>query len=800
LAKQLRVDVAELTDIGRRRAINQDNLARRVPEDPDELARNGALFVVADGMGGHAAGEIASTVAVQTISKVYFEAASGDVLQGLAQAIKRANETILSIAQENHEHAGMGTTIVVAVICQGILYVANIGDSRAYLIRNGRIRQLTEDHSWVADQVRAGLLTEEQARAHTHRNVITRSLGTQPSVIADVFVEPVRENDILILCSDGLHGYVDEQTIAEVVLMYPPAEAAQRLVDLANDAGGSDNISVSIVHVSETAVASEELLERLRLLDDQDRPSRPMPIVASQPDKQEIPAPTPPIPLEDDDKLATQPRLRARRRRPGAVLAAAIAFLVLVVFASAAWDVVLGPFAQSREVTNVVNNDVGKVKRDIASLSTLSPAQQLALLASDQQTLQSDLKLSLTASERTEIENELNGDLTTSARQALQAYDEQANITPLAGFTTSQFALGSCPATGTNSLGAIAQLVSYLPPTPPKASSPSSPVLLARDQSGNVATLMLNAGQVSCGPTIAANVIAATNAGDHIGLLIQQPPAANSSTPGPLAVATFGANNRAPATLLTIPSQTFGQAAPTMLALSGTNVVLVAPQATGAIVYFFTGPKFNPAKPVTIALDQTPRTIAFGGNGLLYLLDNSGALATLDLSTQSFHMVGDLTIQPVLPVGDPNRFSVQTPVPTAQTSTAPSASAAGQVSGAPAPSVSYGIDATKADTGTATPTPPTATPTPLPMRTGPSTMLPASVDLSASQSSPPRVIVADPHDYRLVILQGDGADLDLIEQIADVGQLSSMTAATIAADGHTVFILAGQSILQIALP
>ena len=213
MAKLLRLDVAQLTDVGRRRDHNEDNMAYVIPKDPAVMTHKGALLIVADGMGGHAAGEVASEIAVDTVSNAYYQDENDDVSTSLLQAIRRANAAIQQRAAENMLRSGMGTTCVAAVLRGNMAYIANIGDSRIYLVRQARIRQVSQDHSWVAEQVRAGLLTEEQARTHAQRNVITRSLGTQLEVDVDIFREPLEEGDTLLLCSDGLSGMVNDEEL-----------------------------------------------------------------------------------------------------------------------------------------------------------------------------------------------------------------------------------------------------------------------------------------------------------------------------------------------------------------------------------------------------------------------------------------------------------------------------------------------------------------------------------------------------------------------------------------------------------
>jgi serine/threonine protein phosphatase PrpC len=254
LAKQLRLDPAQLTDVGRKREHNEDNMAYVIPKDPQVMAMKGALFIVADGMGGHAAGEVASEIAVDTVSNAYYMDDNEDVTTPLLQAIKRANLAIHQRAAENLLRSGMGTTCVAAVLRGNMAYIANVGDSRAYLVRGGQARQITQDHSWVAEQVRAGLLTEDQARTHAQRNVITRCLGTQPDVEVDVFLEPLQENDSLVLCTDGLSGLISDEEVMRIVDQSVPQESVYHLVERANENGGPDNITAIVVRVQEVGL------------------------------------------------------------------------------------------------------------------------------------------------------------------------------------------------------------------------------------------------------------------------------------------------------------------------------------------------------------------------------------------------------------------------------------------------------------------------------------------------------------------------------------------------------------------
>src|SRR5438477_10665942 len=176
-------------------------------------------------MGGQAAGEVANEIEIYTVSNMYYQDDSDEVATSLLQAIKRANSLIHQRAAENMLRSGMGTTCVAAVLRGNMAYIANVGDSRAYLVRNGQVKQVSQDHSWVAEQVRAGLLTEDQARTHAQRNVITRCLGTQADVEIDVFPEQLEEGDSLILCTDGLSGLVAAEDLRAVVTQYVPQES-----------------------------------------------------------------------------------------------------------------------------------------------------------------------------------------------------------------------------------------------------------------------------------------------------------------------------------------------------------------------------------------------------------------------------------------------------------------------------------------------------------------------------------------------------------------------------------------------
>ena len=233
-----------LTDVGRRRSSNQDYAY--VSEEPVGNLPN--LFVVADGMGGHAAGDLASRYAVEALTKSSRkEKREKNPIRILTKGIEKANAEVLAKAGTDPALRGMGTTLVAATVSEGCLYVANVGDSRLYLIRE-HIRQVTKDHSLVEEMVRLGELTEEQARNHPDKNVITRAVGVYPEVRIDFFDEDLEGEDTILLCSDGLSNMVTDDAMEGIVKSCKNLqEAALRLIETANENGGRDNIAVVLV-------------------------------------------------------------------------------------------------------------------------------------------------------------------------------------------------------------------------------------------------------------------------------------------------------------------------------------------------------------------------------------------------------------------------------------------------------------------------------------------------------------------------------------------------------------------------
>lgn len=246
------VNVIAATDVGLRRQHNEDSQGLWIPDDPEVRARRGVLMVVADGMGGSQAGEVASRIAVQTVMRAYQEGA-GDPLDDLARALSAANAAVHGESTSRPDLAGMGTTCTAVVVQGHDLVFAHVGDSRAYVVRNRRIRQITSDHSLVAQMVRDGQLTAEQARSDPRRNVVTRSVGvgSEVEIDADRMEAALEPGDTLLLCSDGLHGLVSDEELADIASEADLGEASRDAIALANERGGPDNITVVIARIEE---------------------------------------------------------------------------------------------------------------------------------------------------------------------------------------------------------------------------------------------------------------------------------------------------------------------------------------------------------------------------------------------------------------------------------------------------------------------------------------------------------------------------------------------------------------------
>ena len=222
------------TDIGKLRKQN---------EDAAWFDEARAVFAVADGMGGHLAGEVASRMAIEAVQRMARENERPGIA-ALREAVACAHETILAHAQDHIECAGMGTTLSVLWLGENYAYIAHVGDSRIYRLREGSLTQITQDHSLVEELVRAGLITREQARTHPRRNIITRALGTHGENEPDLLVTDVQDGDVFLLCTDGLTGMVPDDEIERPLRDCGIEAAADRLLALALDAGGRDNVTL----------------------------------------------------------------------------------------------------------------------------------------------------------------------------------------------------------------------------------------------------------------------------------------------------------------------------------------------------------------------------------------------------------------------------------------------------------------------------------------------------------------------------------------------------------------------------
>jgi serine/threonine protein phosphatase PrpC len=441
LSKQLRLDVAQLTDVGRKRPHNEDNMAYVIPKDAQVMAKKGALFVVADGMGGHAAGEVASEIAVETISSAYYQDDNEDITVSLLHAIKRANALIHQRAAENMMRSGMGTTCVAAVLRGSTAYIANIGDSRAYLVRAGQVRQVSQDHSWVEEQVRAGLLTRDQARSHAQRNVITRSLGTQSDVDVDIFTEQLFEGDTLLLCSDGLSGQVSDEDLRIIVGKYLPQECVYRLVELANENGGPDNITAIVIRVLEPGwdpypvpVGSREAIAEAVTLGRV--PSAPLAGSSKLEDAMTQPIPparlkSGPLPANDGysfSRPAFAPPARTKRPPLLWLAVATLAVLLLGLLGGGVYYFVRPMLFPTVDVDHTLSNakvEITQAQKDLAAKDAPDALSALSTAQKELRSVQSGTTLS---SSQTQSLHLLQNNLVTTTRTAITAYNQQELI------------------------------------------------------------------------------------------------------------------------------------------------------------------------------------------------------------------------------------------------------------------------------------------------------------------------------------------------------------------------------------
>ena len=253
------IRIGNISDVGQERSENEDYFAYYEPDQDDHFQRKGRLTIVADGMGGMAGGYAASRIAVEEIMDQYTGHPAEDPREALKHSIEKANAAIQRRQEEDPSYKGMGTTATAMVLKDGYAYFAQVGDSRAYLIRQGTSIQLTEDQTKVRRMLDEGILTEEEAEDHPEAHILSQAVGHNESVDVDISIAPLetQPGDKLMLCSDGLHGQVSDQEMADVVSSNEPNDACHILVDLANQRGGPDNITVQIIEiVSDGATAA----------------------------------------------------------------------------------------------------------------------------------------------------------------------------------------------------------------------------------------------------------------------------------------------------------------------------------------------------------------------------------------------------------------------------------------------------------------------------------------------------------------------------------------------------------------
>lgn len=231
------------TDVGLKRSVNQDYIYSSL----DAVGKLANLFIVADGMGGHKAGDVASRYTVENFVELVSGSKDNDIITVINDTIAKVNKGLYEKACSDEDYAGMGTTLVAATISNGVLKVANVGDSRLYIVGKD-IRQITRDHSYVEELVSSGKINRTEAREHENKNVITRAVGGCDFIEAEMFSVEITKGDRIVMCSDGLSNMVEDDDIMKVVKAYDDLqEACELLIKMANDNGGKDNISVIII-------------------------------------------------------------------------------------------------------------------------------------------------------------------------------------------------------------------------------------------------------------------------------------------------------------------------------------------------------------------------------------------------------------------------------------------------------------------------------------------------------------------------------------------------------------------------
>ncbi|MGE0002673.1 MAG: PP2C family serine/threonine-protein phosphatase [Fimbriimonadaceae bacterium] len=246
-----RVTIGAKTDIGRIRDNNEDKFEFFVPEGEQEVAAKGLAFVVADGMGGHEAGQIASEIAVKTFLETYYSYPGSEPEAALRAAVNGANRFVVDVGRAIPSRRGMGSTLSVLVLLQDVGYIAQVGDSRVYRFRRGVTELLTVDHTWVEQMVLHGSLSREEAESHPNRHMLLRAIGSETDFEPDIYLFQLEQQDVFMICSDGVTNHVPDAKINEILASAGPSEAARQLVTAALVGGGSDNATVLVIRVDE---------------------------------------------------------------------------------------------------------------------------------------------------------------------------------------------------------------------------------------------------------------------------------------------------------------------------------------------------------------------------------------------------------------------------------------------------------------------------------------------------------------------------------------------------------------------
>lgn len=691
MPKQLRLDVAQLTDVGRKREHNEDNMAHVIPKDQQVMARKGALFIVADGMGGHAAGEVASEIAVDAVTNVYYQDDSDDAATSLLNAIKRANGLIHQRAAENMLRSGMGTTCVAAVLCGNMAYIANVGDSRAYLVRGGQVRQISQDHSWVAEQVRAGLLTEEQARTHAQRNVITRCLGTQADVEIDVFPEPLEENDALVLCTDGLSGLISDIDILRTIEQAAPQESVYHLIEQANENGGPDNITAIVVRVLDVGVESPTL-RRPAFVGSRETGedtavlgafpgSSAATLVASG-----LPLRLASGPLSSYDSItAPQPAIVATRGRSRLFYPTLVLLILLVVAAvSSGVFYFLHMTTNGTSIDQTLQNTGTLIARANGEV-TANPVQALHDLATAQGNLRGIQSNTLTDTQRQKVAN-LQHDMIGAVQAAIMKYNQKFAITTL---------VCAHPPSALTPLSTGVQQVQL---TPLQATRGLSALYaLGTDSLGKNGTLYAVSGTTLTPvtpilPPTAPQLFGMVGNGQQLVLLSSSVASGTKPLSYALSVYVPEEKKATPAVAVDTP----GGSVPTVMTASGSDVyvVVASPPASSTTIYvedykIVQGKLSGKPEVETVTAPNIVSVAAFSHQQLFFLLAD-GSIRSLQFTSGSGALTSVYVLAAVpapLTTGTTSAttFTAQTPVPIAspvsQSGFQPLAIGAGTTSG-----------------------------------------------------------------------------------------------------------------------